>query len=46
MTPHHIADQAAGTALEAWFNRHPRITTAGLVAFILLLQVLGAWLDS
>lgn len=36
---------ATGTALERWFNDHPRATTAGMVAFVLLLQVLGALLD-
>lgn len=39
------ADTASGTRLERWFLTHPRLTTAGTVAFILLLQVLGAVLD-
>jgi hypothetical protein len=40
------ADTATGTRLEALFNRYPRCTTAGTVAFVLLLQVLGAVLDT
>lgn len=40
------ADTATGTRLEAFFNRNPRLTTAGTVAFILLLQVVGAVLDA
>lgn len=46
MKNHPIADHAAGTRLERWFNDHPKTTTAGLVAFVLLLQVLGALLDA
>lgn len=37
---------ATGTRLERWFIQHPRITTAGTVAAILLLQILGALLDA
>ena len=37
---------ATGTALERWFVSHPRLTTAGTVVAILLLQVVGALLDS
>lgn len=40
------ADNAAGTRLEALFNRHPKSTTAGVVAFVLLLQIVGALLDA
>jgi hypothetical protein len=47
MTPSNPhADTAAGTRLERWFNDHPKTTTAGMVAFVLLLQVLGALLDA
>lgn len=47
MTPDNPhADTAAGTRLEALFNKYPRATTAGMVAFVLLLQVLGALLDA
>lgn len=46
MSRDHIADHAAGTRLERWFNDHPKTTTACLVAFVLLLQVLGAVLDA
>ena len=46
MTRDHIANHAAGTRIEAFFNRHPRATTAGMVAFVLLLQVVGALLDA
>jgi hypothetical protein len=46
MTPDNpIADTAAGTRLERWFNDHPKTTTAGMVAFALLLLVLGGLLD-
>lgn len=41
-----IADNAAGTWLEALFNRRPKTTTAGVVVAILLLQVVGALLDT
>ncbi len=40
-----LADTAAGTRLEAFFNRHPRATTAGMIAFVLLLLVVGGLLD-
>ena len=39
------ADHSTGTRLEALFNRYPRLTTAGTVAFVLLLQIVGAVLD-
>lgn len=45
MRENEIADTAAGTRIEAFCNRHPRATTAGMVAFVLLLQVVGALLD-
>lgn len=41
-----IADAATGTALERWFNTHPKTTTASVVVAILLLQVVGALLDA
>jgi hypothetical protein len=39
-------DRITGTRLEAWFNDHPKTTTAGVVVAILLLQVVGALLDT
>lgn len=40
-----IADNAAGTWLEALFNRRPKTTTASVVVAILLVMVIGALID-
>jgi hypothetical protein len=39
-------NHTTGTRLEAWFNDHPKTTTACTVVAILLLQVVGALLDA